>query len=70
MTKHILPFVQYFTYIEIGENDPQELWHLYKHLQKDFTDTLAVSKVHNNAEIYPVFRELFQKKVLERNILK
>lgn len=63
MTKSILPFVQYFTYIEIGENDPQELWHLYKHLQKDFNNALAISKVRNNSEIYPVFRELFKKKV-------
>lgn len=57
----MLPMVQYFTYIEIGENEPQELWYLMKHMQRDFAENLAVSKVHNNREIYPVFRKLFKK---------
>ena len=57
----ILPFVQYYTYIEIGERDPQGLWHLYEHLQKDFQDRFAIQRVRNNGEIYPVFRELFRK---------
>lgn len=57
----ILPFVQYFTYIEIGDRDPQGLWYLYEHLQGDFYDRFAIQRVRNNAEIYPVFRELFRK---------
>lgn len=57
----ILPFVQYYTYIEIGDRDPQGLWYLYEHLQRDFTDRFAIQRVRNNAEIYPVFRELFRK---------
>lgn len=63
LAKHLLPAVQYFTYIEIGENDPQELWHLMELLKKDFSDRLAVSKVRNNSEIFPVFRKLFKKQV-------
>lgn len=57
----ILPFVQYFTYIEIGDREPQGLWQLYAHLQGDFQDRFAIQRVRNNAEIYPVFRELFRK---------
>lgn len=57
----ILPFVQYFTYIEIGDREPQGLWQLYAHLQGDFHDRFAIQRVRNNAEIYPVFRELFRK---------
>lgn len=57
----ILPFVQYYTYIEIGDRDPQGLWYLYEHLQGDFADRFAIQRVRNNAEIYPVFRELFKK---------
>ncbi len=57
----ILPFVQYYTYIEIGDRDPQGLWYLYEHLQGDFVDRFAIQRVRNNAEIYPVFRELFKK---------
>ena len=61
MTKQILPLVQYFTYIEIGEQEPQELWKLYSQLKSDFGDRFALSKVRNNGEIFPVFRELFKK---------
>lgn len=57
----ILPFVQYYTYIEIGDRDPQGLWYLYEHLQRDFIDRFAIQRVRNNAEIYPVFRELFKR---------
>ena len=59
----ILPKTQYFTYIEIGDNEPQELWYLMTLLQSNFADRLAVSKVENNNEIFPVFRELFKKKM-------
>lgn len=61
MVQSILPMVQYFTYIEIGEQQPQELWRLYSELKSSFNDRFAISKVHNNSEIFPVFRELFKK---------
>ncbi len=64
MTQQILPAVQYFTYIEIGEQDPQELWRLYTELKGSFGDCFALSKVRNNSEIFPVFRELFKKEGL------
>ena len=57
----ILPFVQYYTYIEIGDRDPQGLWQLYEQLQRDFQERFAIQRVRHNAEIYPVFRELFRK---------
>lgn len=65
LTDDVLPFVQYFTYIEIGDRDPQGLWHLYERLQHDFGDRFAIQRVRNNAEIYPVFRELFKKHTSE-----
>ena len=61
LSSAVLPFVQYYTYIEIGDREPQGLWHLYEHLQADFFDRFAIQRVRNNAEIYPVFRELFHK---------
>ncbi|MFM2318297.1 MAG: hypothetical protein RLZZ215_918 [Pseudomonadota bacterium] len=61
LVEGILPNVQYFTYIEIGDRDPQGLWHLYQHLEKDYTDRFAIQRVRDNSEIYPVFRELFKK---------
>jgi uncharacterized sporulation protein YeaH/YhbH (DUF444 family) len=62
MTEKILPVVQYFTYIEIGGGQPQELWYLYQGIQKDFTHNFATGRVEDNAGIYPVFRELFKKR--------
>ncbi|MCB1620491.1 MAG: YeaH/YhbH family protein [Thiothrix sp.] len=61
LTASVLPMVQYYTYIEIGDREPQGLWRLYEHLQSDFSDRFAIQRVRNNAEIYPVFRELFRK---------
>ncbi len=61
MVNAILPMVQYFTYIEIGQQEPQELWRLYAQLKEQFSDRFALSKVHNNSEIFPVFRDLFKK---------
>ena len=61
MVDAILPMVQYFTYIEIGDRDPQGLWRLYEHLVGDYSDRFAIQRVRDNAEIYPVFRELFRK---------
>lgn len=33
LTENVLPAVQYLTYIEIGDRQPQGLWHLYEHLK-------------------------------------
>ena len=57
----VLPMVQYYTYIEIGDRAPQGLWRLYEHLVGDYSDRFAIQRVRDNAEIYPVFRELFHK---------
>jgi uncharacterized sporulation protein YeaH/YhbH (DUF444 family) len=65
MTENVLPAVQYMTYIEIGDRQPQGLWHLYEHLLGDYSDRFAIQRVRNNAEIYPVFRELFQKTIAQ-----
>jgi hypothetical protein len=65
MTESVLPAVQYMTYIEIGDRQPQGLWHLYEHLLGDYSDRFAIQRVRNNAEIYPVFRELFQKTIAQ-----
>lgn len=63
LTESVLPAIQYLTYIEIGDRQPQGLWHLYEHLKNDYSDRFAIQRVRNNSEIYPVFRELFQKSI-------
>ena len=64
MSQSLLPLVQYYTYVEIGGRDVQSLWHLYHSLQKDFSNNFAISQVKDNADIYPVFRELFHRQTV------
>ncbi|MBX9760687.1 MAG: YeaH/YhbH family protein [Beijerinckiaceae bacterium] len=59
---HILPVCQYFAYIEVGEPDREtgmsSLWKNYENLGEGAP---AMRRVSSRQEIYPVFRELFQR---------
>jgi uncharacterized sporulation protein YeaH/YhbH (DUF444 family) len=64
---HILPVCQYFAYLEVGDAasglpaSPSPLWALYERMRGE-GEQLAMRKVSNRGEIYPVFRELFQRR--------
>jgi uncharacterized protein len=60
MTEYIMPYVQYYAYIEITEDRHQSLWQEYLAL-KDSWDNFAMQRIERVADIYPVFRQLFQK---------
>lgn len=62
LSNDILPYTQYFSYIEITNRDRQALWHAYEQIQSAFPDQFAMKHLQNASDIYPVFRELFQKK--------
>jgi uncharacterized sporulation protein YeaH/YhbH (DUF444 family) len=62
LRESILPHVQYFSYIEITQLEHQMLWHEYEKLGKEFSDCFAMQNIKSEADIYPVFRELFQRK--------
>jgi len=62
LSEDILPFVQYFSYIEINPRRHQALWHEYEHVQAENPDTFAMQQISDVSDIYPVFRELFQRK--------
>jgi len=62
LTQHILPYVQYFSYIEITNRERQALWHAYESVQNMYPETFAMRNLSVANEIYSVFRELFQKK--------
>jgi uncharacterized protein len=64
LKKGILPFVQYFSYVEITRRDPQALWLEYEKLAEGLPDRFAQRRIADMSDIYPVFRELFQKKVV------
>ena len=64
----ILPHCQYFAYLEVGEETGTRfgptaqgttLWRTYKAVQG--TGRFAMRRVHQRGDIYPVFRDLFQK---------
>jgi uncharacterized sporulation protein YeaH/YhbH (DUF444 family) len=65
----ILPLCQYYAYIEVGhahEDDEElrgasSLWRAYK-LVSDQHIPIAMRKVRDRREIFPVFRELFARK--------
>jgi uncharacterized sporulation protein YeaH/YhbH (DUF444 family) len=55
-----MPAVQYYAYVEITQDEPQNLWHEYKKVQEQHPH-FAMQKIESLADIYPVFRELFKK---------
>jgi len=72
LTREILPISQYYAYLEVGrdaEHFPpgfirrdSDLWQTYTGLIKNGAP-MAMRKVGHRRDIYPVFRELFAKKI-------
>ncbi len=62
LVKSLLPLVQYYAYVEINPGQDQELWQAYAEVPEQFPDSFAMRKVKDAAEIFPVFRDLFEKK--------
>lgn len=56
----IMPAVQYYAYVEITEDKPQNLWEEYVQVL-DHHPHFAMQLIRSQADIYPVFRELFKK---------
>ena len=65
----IVPVCQYFAYLEVGEAEERglggssrsSLWSVYEHLRGEGLP-IAMRKVTTRGEIFPVFRDLFQKR--------
>ena len=72
LVKHILPTCQYYSYLEVGrdiEHFPpgfirhdSDLWQTYEAVVASGAP-LAMRKVGHRRDIYPVFRDLFARKV-------
>ncbi len=58
----ILPYCQYFAYVEITPGEPQNLWREYEKLLGSHRN-FAIQNIEEPSQIYPVFRELFKKSV-------
>jgi hypothetical protein len=62
LAERILPLVQYFAYIEIADS-PQILWREYATLSQVHPETFAMRRIKGVMDIYPVFHELFRRRV-------
>ncbi len=62
LVKSLMPALQYFAYVEISSRDNNELWSAYGDIPGHFPDRFAMRRVTSASEIYPVFRDLFERK--------
>lgn len=58
----IMPLIQYYAYIEIMPRHHQSLWEVYKKVAESYSN-FAMENIDNISDIYPVFRELFKRKL-------
>ena len=62
LVQHLLPLTQYYAYVEISSGREQELWQTYAEIPEKFPDNFAMRRVKGAGDIYPVFRDLFERK--------
>ena len=55
--------MQYFTYVEITPREHQALWFEYERVAEAYDETFAQQQLVSAGDIYPVFRELFQRRL-------
>ncbi|RDL43916.1 hypothetical protein DN730_12090 [Marinomonas piezotolerans] len=63
----IIDIVQHFTYIEITQREHQSLWRIYEQIQSTHPKSFAMRHIVEIGDIYPVFRDLFQRRPNESN---
>lgn len=67
LTEQVLPVCQYFAYLEVSTSEVKAampdspLWTLYEQLHAQGAP-LSIRRVGDRSEIFPVFRELFQRR--------
>jgi len=60
LSRDLLPLLRYFAYVEITQRDHQSLWAQYEQLIETY-DNFAIQHIAEQSDIYPVFRDFFQK---------
>ncbi|MCP4431420.1 MAG: YeaH/YhbH family protein [Gammaproteobacteria bacterium] len=63
LSRDLLPLLRYFAYVEITPRDHQSLWSYYEKLV-EVHDNFAIQHIVQHSDIYPVFREFFQKQIV------
>jgi len=74
LTSAILPICQYFAYLEVSESSEVKegmpdspLWTLYEQLHQQGAP-LSLRRVGDRSEIFPVFRELFERRTVREGV--
>lgn len=62
LKEKIMNKVQYFSYVEITDRAHQNLWREYEAMTEEYPEHFAMQQIKSPADIYPVFRRLFEKK--------
>ncbi|PWV58507.1 YeaH/YhbH family protein [Plasticicumulans acidivorans] len=62
LLQRIMPFIQYFAYVEITPDRHQSLWEEYLTVQAQCKH-FALQEIGGAEDIYPVFRELFKRRL-------
>ena len=61
LVQRVLPYVRYYSYIEITPDRHQSLWEVYEELKASYPH-FAMRQIDGPADIYPVFRDLFKRR--------
>jgi uncharacterized sporulation protein YeaH/YhbH (DUF444 family) len=64
MVRQLMPAMQYYCYVEITPREHQALWYEYEKVAELFADSFAQQQIVDASDIYPVFRKLFQKRMV------
>lgn len=63
LQERIMPWLQYYAYVEIMPRHHQSLWEAYLQIHQKFSN-FAMKNIDSVVDIYPVFRELFKRKTV------
>jgi uncharacterized sporulation protein YeaH/YhbH (DUF444 family) len=64
LIEEIMPFLQHYSYVEITPREHQALWSEYEQVRDEFPESFAMQQIVEAKDIYPVFRELFQRRTV------
>ncbi|MDG4596305.1 MAG: YeaH/YhbH family protein [Candidatus Contendobacter sp.] len=62
LLQRVMPYVRYYAYIEITPDRHQSLWEAYEEVKAAYPH-FAMRQIDGLADIYPVFRDLFKRRV-------
>ncbi len=62
LSDHLMPLVQYFSYIDIRSHQQGGLWQTYETIAEQYPN-FVMEQIESQEDIYPVFRSLFKKKL-------